>query len=403
MSDYFNANFPQGGYRATHKGNSDLNGHMTPNFEIMEGMRFGQFYPAPYLPLGRFEPIFQDYYVISAGTPVAVDSNGWLVPAGMRLLLALGAGNGPQYTQLDVQFGVKNAQGNLVSAGDFVIDSMIAAGLSVGRIMGVASYDAVGQFGADPTNPATYKFHNYNRQSGIAVLTDYLLEFPIEPFKRVEHKIEQTIGANSDTFDLDHNSALNYTVEVRVNGRRDVDFAFADNAGGGGVDQLDWSAFSGGLGDHLKTGDKIIITYVYEVSGTYDAPWQGIASFRGSVQPGDFVTINEESKFVAYSAGAIGATNAGDVSADISAAIDKSLDIVGQVTLVDYNFPKQFLDRVKTAYDSRLTGSIVDGRTGSTSKLDRMPGSATDGAPHNVYYAGGDVKTGIVRFNMNIK
>jgi hypothetical protein len=400
MSDYFNANFPQGGYTATHKGNSDLNGHMTPNFEIMEGIRFGQFYPAPYLPLGRFEPIFQDYYVISAGTPVAVDGNGWLVPAGMRLLLAQGAGNGPQYAQLDVQFGVKNAEGNLVTVGEYVIDSMINASLTVGRIMGVASYDAIGQYGADPSNPASYKFHNYNRQSGIAVLTDYLLEFPIEPFQRISHKMEQEIGADTANFDLIHDEVLEHTIEVRVNGRRDVDFVFGDGTGTAGVDELDWSAIAA---DYLKAGDKVIVTYTYEVTGTYSAPWQGIASFRGSVNSGDFVTINAESKFVAYSAGVISGTEAADAGPDIMAAIDASLDIVGQVTLVDYNFPKQFLDRVKTSYDDRLTGSIVDGRSGTTGKLDRMPGSATDGAPHNVYYAGGDIKTGIVRFNMNIK
>lgn len=400
MADYFNSNFPAGGYQATHKGNSDLAGHMTPNFEIMEGMRFGQFYPAPYLALGRFEPLFQDYFVISAGTPVAVDSNGWLVPAGFRKLLALGAGHGPQYTQLDAQHKMKNAQGNLVAANEYVVDSMIAAGVSVGRIMGVASYDVYATYGADSANPATYKYHNYNKQSGVAVLTDYLLEFPVEPFKRIDHKMEETLGADAGTFDLAHANVVAHSVRIRINGRRDVDFVFNAGAGAGGVDQLDWSAISAA---YLKSGDVLKVEYYYELTGTYDAPWQGIATFRGAVKPGDFVTIDEESKFVSYSAGVIGDTSAADESASIAAAIDESLDIVGQVVLVDGNFPKQFLDRVKTAYDDRLTGPVVDGRDGTTSKLDRMPGSATDGAPHNVWYAGGDVKTQIVRFNMNIK
>jgi hypothetical protein len=400
MSDFFNSNFPQGGYRATHKTNKDLNGHMTPNFEISEGMRFGQFYPAPYLPLGRFEPLFQDYFVITAGTPVSLDGNGWLVPAGFRKLLALGAGNGPQYTQLDVQHGLRNAAGALVTAGEYVIDSLISASVSVGRVMGVASYDVYALSGDDPTNPATYKFHNYNRQTGVAVLTDYLLEYPIEPFKRMSNQMDVELGADSATFDLEHANVVAHSIEVRVNGRRDVEFALGVGAGAGGVDQLDWSAIAA---DYLKDGDKVKVSYVYEITGTYDAPWQGIATFRGSAKPGDFVTINEESKFVAYAASAIGDTSAGDESASIAAAIDASLDIVGQIVLVDDKFPKQFLDRVKTAYDDRLTGPLVDGKTGETSKLDRMPGSATDGAPHNVYYAGGDTKTGIVRFNMNIK
>lgn len=403
MADYFQAPFPQGGYQAVHKGNRDAYEYQTPNFEISEGMRFGQFHPAPYLSSERYEHVFQDRVVIGAGKPVALDSDGWLVPAGFKKLIEAGGGAGPQYSQEDIALGVKNAQGAVPSAGDYVIDSLIAASKEVGRCLGVTSYDAMMLSGSDPSNPATYRFHNYSRQNGIAVLTDYLLEYPIEPFKRVEVAEKRTVTADSDTFDLDHADVLEHTVEVRVNGRRDVDFAFAAGAGAGGVDQLDWSAFSGGTLDHLSSGDVVEYTYLYEVTGTYDAPWSSISSFRGTVKPGDLVTYDQNSAFVAYSPGAIGDTSIADESANIAAAIDSSLDVLGQVTLVDTNFPKQFLDRVKTAHDPRLQGTIKDGRTGEVSKLDRMPGSATDGAPHNVWYAGGDVLTGIVRFNMNIR
>ena len=403
MADYFQAPFPSGGYKALHKGNRDLYGEWTPNFEISEGMRFGQFHPAPYLPSVRYERVFQDRFVIGAGTPVALDSDGWLVPAGFRKLLALGAGNGPQYSSDDVAMGVVNAQGVAVTAGEYVIDSLIAAGKDVGRCFGVNSYDAYMLSGSDPSNPATYKYHNYSRQNGIAVLTDYLLEYPLEEFKRVEHKIDiDSLGADSDTLDLAHQTVLEHTLEVRVNGRRDVDFAFGDGAGAGGVDQLDWTAV-GGSGDYLKAGDKVVVCYEYEVTGTFDAPFGGIATFRGSVKHGDLVTYDENSKFVAYSPSAIGDTSAGDESANIAAALDATLDILGTVVLVDSKFPKQFLDRVKTAHDKRLQGAIQDGRTGEISRLDRLPGSANDGAPHNVWYAGGDVKSSIVRFNMNIR
>lgn len=394
MADFFNPNFPAGGYQATHKGRNDLYGYVTPNFEIKEGMRFGQFYPASYLPIARYEPVFQDRIVIGAGKPVALDSKGQLVPAGLRLALAAGDENGPQYSSEDVAMGVKNAQGNLVSAGEYVVTSMLAAGMSVGACMGVASYDVYMLSGSDPTNPATYKFHNYNRQTGVAVLTDYLLEFPVEPFKRVDHKIETTIAAASSEFALAHATALSHTVQVRINGRRDVDFTFTN----GSPDKLVWSG-----SEYLKVGDKVLVTYKHEVTGTFDAPWKGIATWRGGVKPGDFVTFDMDSAWVAYSPVAIGDTSADDESSNIAAAIAKTLDIVGQVVLVDGDFPKQFLDRVKTAHDDRLQGPIVDGRTGQISQLDKMPGSATDGAPHNVFYAGGDTKTGIVRFNMNIK
>jgi hypothetical protein len=395
--DAFNPQFPLGGYSATHKGNRDLDGQMTPNFEIMEGVRFGDFQAAMYLPSVRYENVFQDQIVIAAGKPVALDSNNRLVPAGFRHLLELGAGNGPQYSQLDINLGVTNALGQTPAVGEYVIDSMIAADMTVGRILGVASYDVYMSSGADTTNPATYRFHNYSRQSSVAVLTDYLLEYPIEPYKRTQHKIESTLSADAQTFDLEHEDVLEHTVRVRINGRRDVDFDFEAGAGANDVDQLQWDTV-----DYLKDGDVVEVEYFYETVGEFDAPWASIASWRGDVQPGDFVTIDANSHFVKYEHGAIGDTSAGNEAAAIQGAISKALDIVGQVTLVDDQFPKQFLDRVKTAYDDRLTGPIKDGRTGELSRLDRLPGSATDGAPHNVHYAGGDVKTGIVRFNMNI-
>ncbi len=401
MADYFNESFPQGGYKATHKGNQDLSSPWTPNFEINEGQRFGLNYPAAYLPLERYEPTFQDWKVIGAGKPVALDSNGAMVPAGYKLLVALGAGNGPQYTQTDVDQGVLKADGSAAAVGDYVIDTVISEGITVGRCAGVASYDAYQLSGSDPTNPATYKYHNYNRQTGVAILTDYYLEFPVEPFERVEHSMTEVIaGADQGSFDLAHNTVLDYTIKVKINGRRDVDFTFAAGAGAGGVDQIDWN--SGTTDDYLKIGDQIEVSYLYETAA-YNAPFAGIATWRGSVKPGDLVTFDETSSWVSYSPGAVGDTSAGDESASIEAAIDKTLDVVGTVYLVDAEFPKQFLDRVKTAYDDRLTGPIVDGRTGQVSRLDRMPGSATDGMPHNIFYAGGDKFTGIVRFNLNIQ
>lgn len=393
MADYFTGTFPVGGYRATHKGDQDYNSPWTPNFEIMEGMRYGFNLPAPYLPVVRYEPTFKDQIVISAGRPVAKDSNGWMVPAGFAKLTA---SEGPQYSQTDIDLGVKNAQGNTPAVGDYVIDSIIAAGVTVGRCAGVASYNAYMLAGSDPTNPATYKLHNYNRQSGVAILADYLLEYPVEPLKRTAHTIETTLGADQGDFDLAHNTVLDYTIKVTINGRRDVEFTFVD----GTPDSIDWN--SGTTNDYLKTGDIVKVEYLYEET-FYQAPYGGIATWRGSATHGDYVTFDKNSNFVSYSPVAIGDTSVADESANILSAIDSTLDIIGQVTLVDTNFPKQFLDRVKTAYDTRLSGSMVDGQTGLPITLDKQPGSATDGMPHNIYLAGGDKYTGIVRFNMNIR
>ena len=85
----------------------------TPAVMFSEGMHpAGQFMPAPYLPLVREKS--EDIYthvVISTGKALAMDSNGFLVPAGILTSTAT-------YSQLDVDEGVIGADGNPVTAGN---------------------------------------------------------------------------------------------------------------------------------------------------------------------------------------------------------------------------------------------------------------------------------------------
>ncbi len=402
MADYETMVFPTGGYQATHKG-TNRHSHQTPNWEVKEGVRFGQFYPAPYLPTVRLERAWEDYIVIGSGKAVALDSNGWLVPAGFKLLLALGAGNGPQYTATDIALGIKDAEGNTPSVGDYVIDAMLSGSVTVGHCLGAVSYDTYLLSGSDPTNPATYRFNNYNRQTGVAVLTDYLLEFPVEPLKRT--KVTQalhTVVTPADPYllDLGHNSVIASSIKVTLNGGlvHADHVSMNDNAGAGGVDQLELAA---AVAAAIVAGDEISVTYV-KTESYYASPLAGMATWKGAALPGDKVTYDADSNWVKYAPGTISDTSSGNRAAQIAAEIAKTLEVVGQVTKVDTNFPKQFLDRVKTAFDSRLTGSIVDGVTGLEMELDKMPGSATDGLPSNIFMAGGGADTGIVQFNLNV-
>jgi len=303
-----------GGYSPTHRGMPRyVPQRITPNFEKKEGLRFGPFVPAPYLPAARLEVLNYDFFVITAGTACSVDSQGFLVPAGLKIALALGAGNGPVYSASDIQAGVKNAQGATPAVGEHVVDSMIAAGITVGKCIGVASYDVYQQLNSDPHNPGTYKYNNYNRQNSVALLTNYLLEFPTE-------------GASGVKF-------------------------------------------------------------------------PGMAVWKGAAKPGDLVTFDIDSKFVAYSPAAITAI------ADVAPALEKQLDIIGIVTHVDSEWPKQLLDQVKTAYDPRLMSPVVNpdtGAFGDGSGLDKMPGSATDGVPHAIQYAGGNLNTAMVTFKLKL-
>jgi hypothetical protein len=311
---YLNGQLGAGGYSATHRGMPRFVGQrMTPNFEKKEGLRFGPFVPASYLPSVRTELENYDNFVISAGSPCSVDSNGFLVPAGYKIALALGAGHGPKYSAADVLAGVKNAQGAAAVAGAFVVDSLIAAGISTGNCIGVASYDVYMQLNSDPHNPGTYEYHNYNRQNSVSLLTNYLLEFPTE--------------------------------------------------------------------------------------GVSGPKFAGMATWKGAAKAGDLVTFDINSKFVAYAPSAIASF------ADAEAALASQLDVVGIVTAIEKQWPKQLLDQVKTAYDPRLYSPVVSPDTGTFtdgSGLDQLPGSATDGVPHAVQYAGGNLNTAVVTFKLKL-
>lgn len=317
---FLSSHLGAGGYQAHHRGTPRYVGQrMTPNFEKKEGVRFGPFVPAAYLPSQRLEPMDYVHFVITAGQPVALDSRGYAVPAGLKKALALGAGNGPRYTEADVMAGVKNAAGAPVTVGMYVVDSMIAQNISIGAVVGVASYDVYQQLNTDPHNPGTYKEHNFNKQNSFSVLTSYLLEYP-------------TVGASGPKF-------------------------------------------------------------------------PGMATWKGAAKAGDLVTFDIDSHFVAFAPSALDNTDATALAASVEVALKEREDILGVVTCIESQWPKQLLDQVKTAFDPRLYSPVVSPDTGvftDGSGLDQMPGSATDGVPHAIQYAGGNLNTAVVTFKLKL-
>lgn len=156
--------------------NFNEKGFTTPNVEFSEGIRpAGNFAPAPYLPLVRYEGNdFDVYTVISAGKVVALDSKGFLVPAGLADTASKVA-----YTQLDVDNGVVGANGVAVTAGELVSAQLTAATITVSAPVGVAPYNYFQNSGGDGSNPALFNFANFNHQSRVVFLTDYVLELPV--------------------------------------------------------------------------------------------------------------------------------------------------------------------------------------------------------------------------------
>ena len=111
---------------------------MVPNNGLSDGIApAGTFIVAPYLPLVRYNEDKFTHVVVGSGKPVALDSNGHVVPAGLRLDTTGIA----KYTQVDVDNGVRNAKGELVTVGEAVTASFADAGITVGPHIGVAPYD----------------------------------------------------------------------------------------------------------------------------------------------------------------------------------------------------------------------------------------------------------------------
>lgn len=149
---------------------------MVPNNGLSDGIApAGTFIVAPYLPLVRYNEDKFTHVVVGSGKPVALDSNGHVVPAGLRLDTT----GIVKYTQVDVDNGVRNAKGELVKVGEAVTASFAEAGITVGPHIGVAPYDYFRHAGGDNLTPTKTTYINFNPQPVIAVLRDYHMQYPV--------------------------------------------------------------------------------------------------------------------------------------------------------------------------------------------------------------------------------
>lgn len=181
----------------------------TPNISISEGLRPAQHYAvASYLPVARYDAVFQDYKVISHGKVVAIDSGNYLVPAGLIRDIETAIAETAftncvnVYTELDVSLGVKNSLGDLVTVGEPVVASFFTEGVVNGAVdnakavitglvnkisapIGLAPQDIWKQNGAgygdgySAGNPSDYTYTNYNLQQGSTVWTGGFIELPV--------------------------------------------------------------------------------------------------------------------------------------------------------------------------------------------------------------------------------
>ena len=159
-----------------------VSGYVTPDHYASEGFNsVGSFYPAPWLPIQRFDEEKHAHVVISRGKPVAFAGSN-LVPAGLKLEYdAVKAGGAATilYRQVDVEQGIKNAKGLAVVEGEAVVQALIDLDVEVSYFCGTANYDYFRHPGGSGFNPAEFRKYNFRPQSSVSFNMDYHYEYPL--------------------------------------------------------------------------------------------------------------------------------------------------------------------------------------------------------------------------------
>jgi hypothetical protein len=374
-------------------------GSITPDFEISEGVRPAEeFKPAAWLPVGRYDKHYEEYFVISAGKIVALDNDGRVVPAQYA-----DGDVDVVYTAEDVAAGTIDVTTGVAVTGavTYGVDTVdgtpgfmgrTGEAMAVSNHIGVAPYNYWQWAGGDGFNPAQYRKHNHNLQHQVAVLCDYYVELPLVPLLVAAEDLsigtQDAGGANIYDFttvglDLAKNTARTpITFEAGAATAGDVALVLAADRF---IDEVASRAGILVAGDYYidyATGlisvygtaaqsvdfnagaEYAIVAYTYS-AGTAPSTY---ASAIGDLQPGQFVKADVDSNYIFW-----------DTSAD------KIELIVGQILAVDDRFPKDALDKVRTAY----AGLGVE---------KQMPGSANGGVPANISYSG--AANAVVRINL---
>jgi hypothetical protein len=338
-------------YTANHK-KWDHVGNLTPNIEISEGIRPAEeLIPASYLPLVRFDKYLEDYFVVSAGKVVALDSNGDVVPAGLKL----------QAEAYQVAWDAANTGGNDLE------DQRDAARAAVDALTGVqgSAYAAVDVAQTNINGPAIKHAGGSDVVAG-----DYVVEgfFKVQTVANGIQFVADLVSADLNDADEDLETPYEVTVSKPIGIAPYNYFRWAGGVHGGNPSGMNFHNYN------MQHQLAVLCDYYIElprVDSKATIEFDGIAVLFDSgvaLVPGDFLTY--------------------DAGSDMIAGGSDCTDIVGQAWKIDTGFPKDYLERVRTAYQG-------------LGELDKMPGSASAGLPDNITYAGGDGSTlGVVRINL---
>lgn len=401
---------PSNKYTPTHR-TWDHVGNLVPNWEHSEGIRPAMYgIPAPWLPVQYEDKHYETFIVVMPGKAVALTTDGFLAPAGLRVKWAAAAGGDTvlTYTADDVEEKVIDlSTGEPVAAATSYTKTALTAALkSRGLIENADTLDAyvshaVGlaaqayytwgsnvdrrQLSTDlkTFNPADFKFHNFRMQHQVQVLCDYVIRIPWLASEATNEVMDGTLTAGTPVFgDANLRSAADTKLLVRYSDLSSADFITwfsADMPIAKHTERTPISANDASLlvrrresPDQLSAvGDYFIdhevgVWFFYvsggasvpaSVSGTtltfyeYTTAPTTVGDFVaavGDLKPGSFVEVDENSNFA------------------LSTSSDPKV-LMGQV-LSFVRHPKDLLEKVKTRHKS-------------LGKVNKMPGTATEGMP----------------------
>lgn len=357
-------------------------GNIVPDVELSEGERPAcEFKPAAWLPVQFYDKYYENWNVIMPGKIVALDNDGRVVPAQYGLASAQ-----ITYTSDDVNAGVTDCRTGVAlltaNIGTFNVSSVTAFNgvasvtLTPSKPIGVCPYPVLQWAGGDGFNPANYRQHNYNMQHQIAVLCDYVLQLPLVPAAQASTSLAFGVPSSN----LSTSSAVgNLPVATNTVGRTPISFT-----GGSSttlfINQVPTLALVLAAGDWFINYTTGVVT-VYATSQPssinisyyhYAANATTVSKFScvvGNPKPGDFLICDVNSNFKVRST-------------------EQFDDIMGQVLVRDAAFPKDAMDRVRTAFNPPIGTTGTGALPGYLGQLDQMPGSANGGVPANISYAG---------------
>ncbi len=391
-----------GQYTASHK-TWDHVGNMIPDVEHSEGIRPSiEFKPAAWLPVQFLDKYYEDWNVILPGKILALDNDGRVVP-GQYATSTVNI----TYTADDVAAGVVDVRTGVTllsgATGSFAVSTVSAfmgrtgVAMAVSKPIGIAPYAILRWAGGDGSNPAQYINHNYNRQHLIAILCDYVIQVPLVPAKITAEAMSTTVGTVTTTWFGAPVSSVSTTttalskLPVALDTPRTPITFGGTNATTLFVNHQptlaavkaagDWYIdYATGLVSVFNASAPTGITITYYEYADNATTVSKFASAVGDLHPGDFVVCDANSNY----------KKAG--------GSDTFQDIIGQVLQRDNAYPKDALERVRTAYNPPINTLATGGLPGSAGQLDQMPGSATGGMPSEITYAG--AADTIVRINL---